>query len=490
MTSLRGPSFASKLVLLGALAAFAPGCSSAGDALSGNFGGTGTPGSFGATPGGVQDMTFARDLVEAGQVPPPEALLVEAMFSEHDLPLSGPPCETLLCPRAAMGVAPDRDGETKAWMQVGLSSTIDPDAFQRPTLSLVAAVDVSGSMGWGGTETPADITRNLLQRIAAELEPNDRIAIVTYGGTVDVALPWTTGGSPNVDATIAALGTNGSTDMESGLLTAYSVAATAADTDETRVMLFTDVQPNVGATTATEFEQIVENGAEHGVGLTVFGTGLGLGAEVMNAMATVRGGNAFSTTEVQQVGELMANSWPWMVSPIAYDLTLTASPSPNLSLTDAYGFPGDSSALEVATVFLSKRRGALLLGFEPQLPLNAAEAEVTLGYTTPDGEAIELSVAAAYEGEELDERGAHFSQTSADKTVALALLVEGMHEAAEQYATSPQTAEDTMRSTLARFEKDANTTGEQPLLDELAFWTQLLELMEQRAPQGDLYGPR
>ncbi len=46
-------------------------------------------GEFGATAGGVKDLALARELVKAGQVPPPEALLVEGAFSEHDLPLTG-----------------------------------------------------------------------------------------------------------------------------------------------------------------------------------------------------------------------------------------------------------------------------------------------------------------------------------------------------------------------------------------------------------------
>ncbi|MBI4510497.1 MAG: hypothetical protein HY698_12765 [Deltaproteobacteria bacterium] len=33
-------------------------------------------GDFGATPGGVKDMRFARELVKNGKVPPPEAFLV------------------------------------------------------------------------------------------------------------------------------------------------------------------------------------------------------------------------------------------------------------------------------------------------------------------------------------------------------------------------------------------------------------------------------
>lgn len=56
-------------------------------------------GDFGATPGGVQNMGLARELVANAQVPPPEAFVVEGMFSEHDLPVAGPPCAQLLCLR-------------------------------------------------------------------------------------------------------------------------------------------------------------------------------------------------------------------------------------------------------------------------------------------------------------------------------------------------------------------------------------------------------
>ena len=46
----------------------------------------------GATPGGVQDLSLAREYVARGVVPPAEALLVEGMLSEHDLPLEGDSC--------------------------------------------------------------------------------------------------------------------------------------------------------------------------------------------------------------------------------------------------------------------------------------------------------------------------------------------------------------------------------------------------------------
>src|SRR5678815_624554 len=102
-------------------------------------------GDFGATPGGVKDLHLARALVAKGQIPPADALLVEAMFAEHDLGLAGLPCDRTLCLRAAAGFAPELDGTARGFAQVGLSSTIDPATWQRPSTTFVFTVDVSGA---------------------------------------------------------------------------------------------------------------------------------------------------------------------------------------------------------------------------------------------------------------------------------------------------------------------------------------------------------
>src|SRR5215208_6216882 len=132
-----------RLTALAALLASACGMSS-------DFSG-GSPtsgGDFGATPGGVKDMHLARDLIAQGTVPPAAALLVEGMFSEHDLGLTGAPCALPLCLRAAGGVAPDLDGHPRGWLQIGMSSAIDSSTWQPPPTTYVMTVDVSGSMGW------------------------------------------------------------------------------------------------------------------------------------------------------------------------------------------------------------------------------------------------------------------------------------------------------------------------------------------------------
>ena len=474
------------------------GCAAA--ALNAGFGG---PGDFGATQGGVQDLGLARALIESGRVPPPEAFVVEGMFSEHDLGLSGQMCERTLCLRAAMGVAPTLDGTSSGWLQVGLSSTIDPDTYERPSVTLIATVDVSGSMGWdyatAQTEypTPGALTRNLLRAITAELGTQDRLAIVIYSRTASTLLPLTNGDEHAVvESAIDSLTTGGATAMEAGLAVAYELArgVNLGETEEIRVMLFTDVRPNVGATTPTAFEQLVGAGAEDGIGLTIMAAGVGLGQEVLNAMAHLRGGNAFTVFDYGDITETMEDDWPYLLSPIAYDMVVNLSPSAGLDVADAYGCPsGDDEAatrMEVSSVFLSRRKGALLVRFTTEEGTELAGLQVGghLTYETPDGELVEEEIVATYTGQPLDDHGQYFEQVSVGKTVALAVLVSAMAEAAEQYQTDRESAITTMRMATDRFTADAESLADEALAPEVELARELLSLMQQGAEQGDLYG--
>ncbi|MBW2256599.1 MAG: VWA domain-containing protein, partial [Deltaproteobacteria bacterium] len=459
---------------------------------------------FGATQGGVQDMGLAREMIADGYVPPPEAFVVEGMFSEHDLPLSGTPCDTLLCLRGAAGIAPDASGASTGWLQVGMSSTIDPDHFQRPSQTIVATVDVSGSMGWDYArydedyQTPGVISHHLLHAIVDELGPEDRIAMVTYGSRVQTVLDFTNPTSGEVEEAIDDLDEAGSTNMEAGLETAYDLARDADfGTDEVRVMLFTDVQPNVGATSGTEFEDMASEGAEDGIGLTVFAMGVGMGQEVLVAMSHLRGGNAFSLFTTEDADELMVDSWPWMVSPIAYDLSVSVDPPEGFSVANAYGFPAGGedeevvAELEVATVFLSRRKGAMLLELQPPEEGSVEDLSVTgnLSYTTSEGEEVTDTLSAAYDGTPLDERGHWYGQHSVGRTIALALLVDGMHAAATTYVDDQVAAVAILEGVAARFGEDASALGDEDLPVEVELAEDLLQLMRDGAEQKSLYGP-
>jgi Ca-activated chloride channel family protein len=453
-------------------------------------------GGTGATVGGVKDMRLARELIARGQIPPPAALLVEGMFAEHDLGLAGAPCQDTLCLRAAAGVAPDREGVPHGWVQVGLSSNVDPELYRRPATTFIYTVDVSGSMGWGRDlelSTPGELAREVLHRLADRIESGDQAAIVTYGDAVTVPLGFTADRA-TLHRAIERLRESGVTDMESGVRKALELGRQARARGElVRIVIFTDVQPNVGATSPTAFEELVDGGAADGVFTTVLGLGLGMGPEVMQSMAHVRGANAFGVIADADVDTFIAEEYPWFVAPIAHDLTVELALPTGLDVATPYGFPvgfADDPRLGAASVFLSKRRGALLVSLAgDDAALDGLSARLALGWTTPNGVGHRTELTVARGGAALDERGQWFAQSSVERTTALALLVEGMHRAAEQYPFSPAEAEATMAAAQARFEADAAASGAEDLAAEVELGRAMLALVRARAPQGTLYGP-
>ena len=174
------------------------------------------------------------------------------------------------------------------------------------------------------------------------------------------------------------------------------------------------------------------------------GLGLGMGPEIMQSMAHLRGGNAFGLIGDEDVETFIADEYPWFVAPIAYDLDVGLALPAGLDVATPYGFPvgfADDPRLSAASVFLSKRRGALLVSVAGDAAaLDALGGELTLGWTTPNRVAHEARLTVARDGAALDERGQWFAQEAVARTTALALLVEGMHRAAEQYPFSASEA--------------------------------------------------
>jgi len=457
-------------------------------------GGGGYGGDFGATPGGVKDLRLARDLIAKGQVPPADALLVEGMFAEHDLGITGAPCERTLCLRAAAGFAPELDEEPRGWAQVGLSSTIDPDLWVRPSTTFIFTVDVSGSMGWGGDTTPADLSRQLLNRITDELRDDDRVAIVTFGSDVETPLSLTSGANKTkIHSVINGLDEDGSTDMESGMARAFQIGqAAVGSTEQVRVLVFTDVQPNVGATDGGSFNTMVKNAAAKGVHTTSLALGTGIGPEVLRAMASLRGANAFSLTKPEHVGDLMAEEWPWFTTPVAYGLRVNVALDGGWAIDRGLGFPAASDAeqigLKAETVFLSRKKGALLVALTSPdgTPANLSGA-FSLAYAEPDGTEIVEDAPFSYDATPLTE-GRWFAQRGTDRTVALALLVEAMHDAAIAYKDQPALAQKEMEAAVARITTDARRLGDEDLAVEVELASSMLQLVTARAPQGTLYG--
>ncbi len=364
---------------------------------------------MGATPGGAQDIAYARDRIAAGEVPHPNTFTPEGLFSEHDLPLdTGKACKQVICVTAA-AVPADllAQPEVRALAQIGFASGLDPATWRREPLNLVAVIDKSGSM----SGDPLETVKASLHVLADQLGADDQLSIVLYGDRTHVHLPTTRlKDRKAVHAGIDAIVSAGSTNMEAGLSLGYDIAAQSAPAFKgvTRVMLFTDERPNVGATEKGSFMQMARDGSRRGIGLTTIGVGTHFGAELATAISSVRGGNLFFFPTIDDMKKKFAEDLDVMVTELAYDMKLAIKPSSGWELTGLYGVPGDmvkrtpDGGLEmtIETLFLSREKGAIFVALAPASggalpPKPGPVAAASIAYELRGGKRVQDAVDAS-----------------------------------------------------------------------------------------------
>lgn len=359
---------------------------------------------FGATPGGAQDIAFARDRILAGEVPHPDTFTPEGLFSRHDLPLpAGAPCDQTLCLTGAATAAdllaqPD----VRMLAQLGFSSGLDPATWKRPPLALVTVIDKSGSM----SGAPLQTVRDSLHHLVEQLGPRDTLAIVLYGDRTHLHLaPTPVKDRAALHKAVDAIQSAGSTNMEAGLTLGFDVARKLALRHDgtTRVMLFTDERPNVGATDKGSFMALARAASRDRIGLTTIGVSTHFGAELATAISSVRGGNLFYFPDAAKMVDVFEDELDTMVTELAYDLELVVEPRRGWRISGLYGIPGDlvertasgGYRLTIETIFLSRNKGAIYLAFTPDgdlPPQHGAPGSAQVRYLDAAGQRVTDSI--------------------------------------------------------------------------------------------------
>jgi Ca-activated chloride channel family protein len=443
-------------------------------------------GGFGVTPGGAQDIELARELIEGGGVPSASQFTAEGLFSQHDF--SAPvttPCVERLCPRASVArIEPvDASGE-QVLVHLALDTNIEQ--FERADLNLALVVDISGSM----QGEKLDATKLALHTIVDQLDEGDRITLVSFSDDARVEVASTiadASGRTALNDAITNLEVEGATNIEAGLMLGYAGLDDHADgfgAREDRVMLFTDAQPNVGATGSASFMQLVRDGAEQGVGISVFGVGLDLGVELAREISEVRGGNSFYL-DADQIATIFEDEFDFIVTPVAYALHFNVRPSMGFSFSRTYGTP-DADAdgevdFSVATGFLSASGGAmavLLDGDLSQVEQGQSVVSFSLDYETSDGEQLSETFEVEWLGGDLP-----ISETgSADHAggAKLAVLLDEYLalEAGSLFCAGQLTEDEALvriEQAAVRLDDMAALLTDEPLADEAALMRQLAE---------------
>jgi len=147
-------------------------------------------------------------------------------------------------------------------------------ASNRPPLNLVFLIDVTGSMS---SENKLPLVKKSLQLLVRNLKPKDRVALVTYAGNSRLALPSTSAEQKEIIlAALEDVQSGGSTNGGGGIRQAYDVARRHFNKEGlNRVILATDGDFNVGVINREELVKLIQQEAQTGVFLNIFGFGMG-----------------------------------------------------------------------------------------------------------------------------------------------------------------------------------------------------------------------
>lgn len=450
----------------------------------------------GVTPGGEQDMALARDIIAQGGIPARSHFSPEGLFSEHDLPLNGADCLDLLCPRAAAARVDPVDNQGEGMLlQLGFASGLDLATFERPALDLAVAVDVSGSMAG----EKLDAVRVALHTLVDQLDEGDTLALVGFDDRVHVrqiSIPMDAAGRAAVHDKIDRLQALEGTWIEGGLAEAFRQINPERPAGVLgRVMLFTDAQPNIGATDTASFLGMTRAYADQDIGLSVFGVGLDMGAELTRALAQVRGGRAHYLGDAETIETVFSDDFDLMVTPIAYDVDVAFDPAEHWELSEVYGAPTDAAGaltLGAATLFLSRHgggMGAILRSPDTiELPDTPLLADLAIHYQPaeylsayPEGDDGAMSVGweggTAYATGDGDVSGPWADDLGVFKMAVLIDELQGLRGAAD-FCTDDldlPTAQARITAARARLRASADQVEDRALAREAELLTQLLE---------------
>ena len=266
-----------------------------------------------------------RRFVNNGQLPPVDAVRIEEMvnYFDYDYPQ----------PRNSDPVSINTEISTAPWniqhrlVKIGLQGkTIPTDNL--PASNLVFLIDVSGSMDM---PNKLPLVKSSMKLLVDQLRPKDRVAIVVYASATGLVLKSTSGEDKRaIKDSINKLEAGGSTAGGAGIKLAYQVAAdNFIKGGNNRVILATDGDFNVGASSDAEMQRLIEQKRESGIFLTVLGYGMGNYKDSkMESLADKGNGNYAYIDNISEAKKTLVNEFGGTLFTIASDVKLQVEFNP------------------------------------------------------------------------------------------------------------------------------------------------------------------
>ena len=270
--------------------------------------------------------TNVRRHINAGSLPPADAVRIEEMINyfdyEYEQPKNGDPVHII----SEIGPAP-WNAEHKL-VQVALQAKVIPTE-NLPASNLVFLIDVSGSMS---DPNKLPLLVSSFKLLTDQLREKDKVAIVVYAGNSGVVLPATNGNEKmKIKEALDKLNAGGSTAGGRGIELAYKIAGeNFVKNGNNRVILATDGDFNVGASSDSDMQSLIEKKRESGIFLTVLGYGMGNYKDSkMEIMADKGNGNYAYIDNLTEARKVLVNEFGGTLFTVAKDVKLQIEFNPS-----------------------------------------------------------------------------------------------------------------------------------------------------------------
>lgn len=264
----------------------------------------------------VDTASFAnvRRFVNQGQLPPVDAVRTEELINYFAYDDFQPEDDQALTMGYELGVTP-WNPETRL-LRISVKSRAEQISGGA---NLVFLVDVSGSMS---AENKLPLVKKSLRMLVKQLQPEDKISLITYAGAVNQVLSAAAGNEQaKILQAIDALDAGGGTYGEGGLRMAYQQAEQHLIKDGVnRVLLATDGDFNLGMSGIKELERFITQRRQAGISLSVLGYGDGnYNDNLMEVLSNAGNGNAAYIDSLQEARKVLSEQQSATFHTLAWD---------------------------------------------------------------------------------------------------------------------------------------------------------------------------
>ncbi|RZJ56235.1 MAG: VWA domain-containing protein [Flavobacterium sp.] len=263
--------------------------------------------------------TNIRRFINEGQKVPKDAVRVEEMMNFFKYKYPQPDGQHPFSINTEYSDCPWN--KNSRLLRIGLQGK-DIPMTNLPASNLVFLIDVSGSMD---DSNKLPLLKESMKILVKELRSKDRVSIVVYAGSAGVVLEPTSGDDKEeiMDA-FDELHAGGSTAGGEGIELAYKLAEeNFIKEGNNRVVIATDGDFNVGASSDGDMEKLIEQKRKSGVFLTVLGFGMGNYKDSkMEILADKGNGNYAYIDNIQEANRFLGKEFKGSMFAIAKDVKI------------------------------------------------------------------------------------------------------------------------------------------------------------------------